>query len=247
MSSPRRQAREIVLKTLYQNEMIQDDFKVTLYQVIRESILIPALENIVREFIKNSSNLNQILSGEVEEFLPDFSREISASLLDNNEDISSQIKSVLENYFSGITTDEKAEKAISSLTRKVLNKQKKLSPAIKFATELIDCYSENKNKVNRILEETAQNWSLERMSCIDRCILRFATCELIFFESIPIKASINEAIELAKQYSADRSFEFVNGILDRIRKENTLVKHGTTSNHCNNDKTKKRIQDAPAT
>ena len=155
--------------------MIKDDLKVTLDQVIREVMLIPSMETIVREFIKKSSNLNQILSGEVEEFIPDFSREISSSILNNDDNIDSQIKIVLERYFSGITIDDKANKAISSLIKKVANKTKRLNSAIEFANELIECYSENRKKIDQTLAATAQNWSIERMSCIDRCILRFAT------------------------------------------------------------------------
>jgi N utilization substance protein B len=85
------------------------------------------------------------------------------------------------------------------------------------------------------------------MSSVDRCILRIAACELLFFPDIPVNASINEAIELAKKYSADRSYEFVNGILDRIRKEHILDKNVPPKNG-KNKKTKNEnsTQNAPA-
>ena len=68
------------------------------------------------------------------------------------------------------------------------------------------------------------------MATIDRCILKIAVSEFFYFPSIPLKATINEAIELAKKYSTDRSYEFVNGILDKISKENKLVKTPKSEN-----------------
>jgi len=71
--------------------------------------------------------------------------------------------------------------------------------------------------------------------------LRIAACELFHFPEIPANATINEAIELAKKYSADRSYEFVNGILDRICKENKLNKTGGGSSDQNSRKNAKIV------
>ena len=81
-----------------------------------------------------------------------------------------------------------------------------------------------------LLERFAQNWELERIALMDRVLLRMATAELIHFETIPTKVTINEIIELAKRYSTDKSNVFINGVLDAVVveliAENKLSKSG---------------------
>jgi N utilization substance protein B len=74
-------------------------------------------------------------------------------------------------------------------------------------------------EIDRLIEQFSENWRLERMSIIDRNILRMATFELIFCEDIPPKVTLNEAIDLGKEYGSEDSGSFINGILDRIDKE----------------------------
>ncbi len=64
--------------------------------------------------------------------------------------------------------------------------------------------------------EKSKNWDFERIAIIDRLIIRMAICEFLFFDDIPPKVSISEAIEIAKKFSTDDSSAFVNGILDAI-------------------------------
>ena len=71
------------------------------------------------------------------------------------------------------------------------------------------------------IRAVARNWKIERMSRIDRNILRMATFELLFADDIPPKASLNEAIEIAKTYGTEDSGAFINGILDRISRDAT--------------------------
>lgn len=70
-----------------------------------------------------------------------------------------------------------------------------------------------------LLEEFAKNWEIDRIAKIDKYLVQLAICELVFFEEIPPKVSINEAIEISKRYSTDKSKMFVNGILDSILKK----------------------------
>jgi len=72
---------------------------------------------------------------------------------------------------------------------------------------------------NFLIKKYAKNWTLDRMATVDRNILRFAIYELLFLKNIPPVVSINEAVEIAKRYGTDDSSKFVNGILDKIRKE----------------------------
>ncbi len=68
----------------------------------------------------------------------------------------------------------------------------------------------------------ATNWQLKRMAVIDRNILRIGVFELLFASDIPPKVTINEAVELAKKYGDMESSKFVNGILDKIHKQENL-------------------------
>lgn len=88
-----------------------------------------------------------------------------------------------------------------------------------FATALVKGTVENMQKINDLITKYASNWKLKRMAVIDRNVLRLATYELLYCEDIPPKVSINEAVDLAKKYGDIDSGKFVNGILDRINKE----------------------------
>ena len=74
------------------------------------------------------------------------------------------------------------------------------------------------------------NWDLSRIALIDRILLRMGICEILFFPDIPPKVSINESIEIAKDYSTSSSGKFINGILDAIlddlKKDGKLNKKG---------------------
>ena len=90
---------------------------------------------------------------------------------------------------------------------------------IDFCTQLVTLTREHQPELDRLIEATAGNWSLSRMAVIDRIVLRMATCEMLYMDDIPPKVSIDEAIELAKKYSTERSGQFVNGVLDAIARK----------------------------
>lgn len=72
------------------------------------------------------------------------------------------------------------------------------------------------DEADEIIGRHTQNWDLGRIALVDRLLLRMAICELLTFEDIPPKVSINESIEVAKRFSTPRSGQFVNGILDAV-------------------------------
>ena len=99
--------------------------------------------------------------------------------------------------------------------------QQELVPEVlDFAKSLVDGCRSQKNKIDKKVASISENWGLHRMTIIDRCILRLSVYELLYREDIPPKVSINEAIDLAKKFSTEKSSQFVNGILDKI-----YVKH----------------------
>lgn len=72
------------------------------------------------------------------------------------------------------------------------------------------------DELDALIRRHANNWEFERIAVIDRLILRIGICEFLYFDDIPTKVSINEAIEIGKRYSTEKSSQFINGILDAI-------------------------------
>jgi len=95
-----------------------------------------------------------------------------------------------------------------------------------FADSLVDGVLKHQTDIDRLIQKHAQHWTLNRMSIVDRNILRCAIYELLMLSDVPAKVTINEAIEIAKRYSDEESSAFVNGILDHIIKEESLAKKG---------------------
>ncbi len=85
-----------------------------------------------------------------------------------------------------------------------------------FAERLFLRTSDNRERTEQIIREHIANWEIERLATVDRIILQMAITEILTFEDIPTKVTINEAIEIAKKYSTARSGHFVNGILDAV-------------------------------
>lgn len=85
-----------------------------------------------------------------------------------------------------------------------------------FSKQLVRGVCENKDEIDKLISRSSKNWRLDRMSRVDRNILRVAVFEVIYMQDIPPKVSIDEAVELGKRFGSDESGAFINGILDRI-------------------------------
>lgn len=92
-----------------------------------------------------------------------------------------------------------------------------------FASNIVEGVVKNFYLIDNNINQSAKNWSIDRMAIVDRNILRMATYELLFVNDIPVKVTINEAIEIAKRFGGDESGSFVNGILDRILKDHNEI------------------------
>jgi len=90
---------------------------------------------------------------------------------------------------------------------------------LEFSRELYRRTIQNKNMLDEDISASVLNWEFSRIALIDRLILRMALCEILYFDEIPPKVTINEAIDLAKKYSTAESGRFVNGILDSLFKK----------------------------
>ena len=88
-----------------------------------------------------------------------------------------------------------------------------------FANSLIDKVLKNIESLDAAIKERVANWEMNRIALVDRVLLRMGICEILFFPDIPPKVSINEAIEISKEYSTGGSAKFINGILDAVLSE----------------------------
>ena len=124
------------------------------------------------------------------------------------EDDSDLILMLMQNFFKSSTK-------IDFLN--LLDKSKR-----EYAHELLQTTIDKEEMCLELITPKLNNWDKERVALIDLIVIRMGVCELLFFPSIPTKVSINEYIDVAKQYSTPQSGQFVNGVLDNILKE--LVK-----------------------
>jgi N utilization substance protein B len=85
-----------------------------------------------------------------------------------------------------------------------------------FARKLIKHTLENNDEYEKLINETASNWDMERIAILDSIIIKMCISEFFFFPEVPTKVSINESIDLAKAFSTRNSGKFVNGVVDAL-------------------------------
>jgi transcription antitermination protein NusB len=85
-----------------------------------------------------------------------------------------------------------------------------------FAGDLFRVATTNQEKIDELIAANSQHWRLERMSAVDRNLLRMAVGEMLGFKSTPFPIVINEALEIGRRYSAPESINFLNGLLDAV-------------------------------
>lgn len=218
MNSKRRKSREAALKALYQLDLTGIPVQEAVTQLISDEYLLPAFRTFVGEFFKAIADKIRIQEEEVDDCVADLSSRFLAIPRPPTAEIEAIAAEFLLKRFPELTLEELFPEK-SKLTEKIASKLSSIEQLEKFAIGLSDKTAESIKEIDSTITRFADNWSMDRMAAIDRAIIRFATCELLNFPSIPVSVTINEAIELAKKYSTERSCEFVNGILDRIQRE----------------------------
>lgn len=88
-----------------------------------------------------------------------------------------------------------------------------------FTDRLVDGVMANRDELDRLIGVHATNWKVSRMPIVDRNILRAALYELLWMPDVPAKVTVNEALELAKDFADEDTKRFVNGILDQVLKD----------------------------
>jgi len=88
-----------------------------------------------------------------------------------------------------------------------------------YIIKILNAVNENKTSIDAKIEAFLKGWKLSRISKVNLSILRLAISEMLYIDDVPKKVAINEALDVAKEYSDEKSVAFINGILDNIYKE----------------------------
>jgi len=118
---------------------------------------------------------------------------------------------VLQVLFAYEMNDESLQYLVDEIFKDI-----KIEADRMFGTELINKVRIHSEQLDDLIKGRVANWEMGRIALIDRILLRIGICELLYFPDIPPKVSINESIEIAKEYSTGGSAKFINGILDAV-------------------------------
>ncbi len=189
------------------------------------------LEHLLNQDLLKKTYKELVVTEKYKDYIEEQSREkksekkilefIFTNLLLPNEDFISHIEELFINW------DDDAElmatlvtnyfnKPINNAFSSILSKEK-----WDFATGLLSTVLEKEPFTLELIKPKLKNWDADRIAALDLIILQMGVCEFLYFETIPTKVTINEYIDLAKDYSTAQSGQFVNGLLDNIHKELT--------------------------
>jgi transcription antitermination protein NusB len=184
-----------LIRKIYHDLAETTDYKAYISSPAREK----ALEKKILEFILNDMMLaNEIFVAHIEENFSNWN--------DDGEMIVQLLTGYLQKpgtyHFNQLLSADKAE----------------------FATSLLQTVLDKKEYLQSLIIPKLKNWDPERIAQLDMILMKMGVAEFLYFETIPPKVTINEYIDLAKEYSTQQSGQFVNGILDNIHKD--LVQQG---------------------
>jgi N utilization substance protein B len=152
---------------------------------------------------------------------------------------------VRERVLQALYAYELSHEPIQFIIENVVADLEKQPESFAFAKQLILKVIESNKELDDLIRQRIEHWEFNRLAIIDRIVLRMSICELLYFDDIPPKVTINEAIEIARDFSTEKSDKFVNGVLDSIlddlKKDGRIKKSGRgLVNTVANKKTKVR-------
>ena len=141
-------------------------------------------------------------------------KSLSVSAKDDHQDQHSSRRIARETALRAIYVLEMRDCGLSEALQDALVSNGGSPPvySVRLLTQAESC----REQIDDLIREKVEKWEFHRIALIDRLILRIAATELLYFPDVPPKVTINEAIEIAKEYSTDKSGKFVNGVLDAI-------------------------------
>ncbi|MFH0702261.1 MAG: transcription antitermination factor NusB [bacterium] len=216
----RRAARELAILAFSQlnkkTELLEDrDIEDIILASIRT--LADEAENSLKPTINTLLDMKEYLENYEIEHPENIKKPLDALIvpvpMPLTSDMIGKIDSLIDIVEKSLAALELAE--ISTL----INKQNIKNYIIR----LIKTFEGNKQTIDEQISKICKGWSIERLVKIDRDILRISIVELLYFKDIPVKVSIDEAVELAKKYSTEESSSFINGILREVVAMNNLL------------------------
>jgi N utilization substance protein B len=123
---------------------------------------------------------------------------------------------VRERVLQALYAYELSHEPIQTIITNIVGDLESQPESYAFAKQLILKVIECSKELDDLIRQRVENWEFNRLAIIDRIILRMSICEMLYFEDIPPKVTMNEAIEIARAYSTEKSDKFVNGVLDSI-------------------------------
>jgi transcription antitermination protein NusB len=137
---------------------------------------------------------------------------------------------VRERVLQALYAHELSQEPIEMIIENIAGDLKKQPESFAFAKQLILKVIDCNKELDNLIRQRVEHWEFNRLAIIDRIVLQMSICELLYFDDIPPKVTMNEAIEIARAYSTDKSDKFVNGVLDSIledlKKEGRIKKTG---------------------
>lgn len=197
-----------------------DDKKLTNWQQDDEYV------NIIWEEVKQSETYKDYLTSDLSSFQEDkeFIITIFKEIIAPNDKLYDYLEDKKLTWLDDLPI-------VNTSILKFLKKEKKANPEVKvpklfknredeeFAIELFRKTLLNQEAYVEDIQEKTPNWDKDRIAGVDSILLKMAICEFMKFPSIPVKVTINEYLEIAKEYSTPKSSVFINGILDKLSKE----------------------------
>lgn len=123
---------------------------------------------------------------------------------------------VLQALYAQEVSGDEAEHVLATLIQPTFREE---PVYLRFAEKLFLRGLDVREEADALTARHVQNWELARLAVTDRVLIRMAVAELLYFEDIPPKVTLNEALELAKAFSTEKSGAFVNGVLDAILRD----------------------------
>jgi len=124
-------------------------------------------------------------------------------------------KRALDILFQSDVRDEDLASILAAEARRAANEPAREGSWL-YAREIVDGVIDNREEIDEQITTFAKDWSLARMPAVDRALLRIGVWELLYNDEVPAAVAIDEAVELAKEFSTDDSGAFVHGVLARI-------------------------------
>jgi len=187
-----------------------DDIKIWYKSLLKNDEIIKYQNQIEIDFendlkILNYISLNFIFKNE------EINKHFSEKDLFWEED-KSILKSMIKKTLNSLNSIKLDKFTIADLSND-------LSDDKSFAKNLFEGVLDGNKIFDSLISDNCQNWDIERISTIDRILLKMGICEFLYFHNIPVKVTINEYIDIAKKYSTPKSKNFINGVLDILSKK----------------------------